>query len=420
MTGPRSKYVQHANYPPSKVWDGASSARRYPNGIYQTVVHNITGKEDLQLTQGNPYQLLGKSRRAIGGPFFVVKHEYEGSVIPPRPYSNSTNPYANSAHYDGPVYENTGYGVGNWPSPYYSTPSELDALGTTVIANVLPTNPVSGLFVGLGELKRDGIPSLFGVQSWKNRTNIARGAGSEFLNHQFGWVPLVNEIKRFTHAVTNSDELIAQYARNSGRKIKRSVALPIDQSVTVSQGTGRSTVPLLGAIYDGGSYKDYTQTVIKSKRRWFKAAFSYYLPPFKPNGDNTRRNEQLANYLYGTRPTPEGLWDLTPWTWAADWVGNFGDVLHNIGAFHQDGLVMLYGYVMEEGIHSITYVHDDVRFKTYPGVKHGVSATVRTVVKQRRGATPYGFGLNPGSFTSRQWAILVALGLSRNGSTIAK
>jgi hypothetical protein len=417
MRGPRSRYKQFVDFAPTKSWDGASSARRYPNGIYQTINHSIVGKEDLQITQGNPYHLLGKSNRALGGSFFVVKHHWGGSVIAPRPYSNSSNPYANSAHYDGPVYENTGYGVGNWPSPYYSTPSELDALGTTIIANVIPTNPVSGLFVSLGELKRDGIPSLFGVQSWKNRTNTARAAGSEYLNYQFGWLPLVNDMRKFTHAVRDSDELLAQYARNSGRKIKRSVDVPIDIVTTVSQGTGRSITPLNSAIYDTSSYGNYTQTVVKSKRRWFRAAFSYYLPPYKPNGDNTRRNEQLANYLYGYRPTPEGLWDLTPWTWAADWVGNFGDVLHNVGAFQQDGLVMLYGYVMEEGIHSITYSHPEVKFKTYPGV-HEVSATVTTTVKQRRGATPYGFGLNPASFTGRQWAILAAIGSSRGNNKL--
>jgi len=419
MTGPRSKYVQYRNYQPTKLWDGLSSARRYPNGIYGWVNHQVTGKEDLQNTRGNPYQLLGRSNRALGGPFFVVKHEYAGSTIPSRPYSNNTNPYNNGAHYEGPVYENTGIGVGStWPAPEFSNGTTLDALGTTFIANVAPTNPVSGLFVALGEIKRDGLPTLQGVQSWRNRTNIARAAGSEYLNHQFGWLPLVSELQDFTHAVTNSDELIRQYDRNSGRKIKRSGALPIDSSVSTSTGTGRSVVPLLPSMYSGGTEGNFTKTITKVKKRWFECAFSYYVPPYNPSGDNIRRNEQLANYLYGTRVTPEGVWDLTPWTWAVDWMGNFGDVLHNVGAFHQDGLVMLYGYVMEESSVAHTYTHPEVRFKTYPGEVHSVSATYKTVVKQRRGATPYGFGLNPASFTSKQWAILAAIGSSRGNNTL--
>lgn len=34
-------------------------------------------------------------------------------------------------------------------------------------------------------------------------------------------------------------------------------------------------------------------------------------------------------------------------------------------------------------------------------------------VKSRRSATPYGFGLNPGSFSGKQLAILLALGIQK-------
>lgn len=417
MTGPRSRYIEEVSPYSGIYWKG-NQGHRYPSGTTTPIGHaGVLAKNELLVSQGNPFHKLGKSRRAIGGKFFVIKRERTGKVIPPRPYSSSTDPHSIGFHYDGPVMGSLGF-----PSPFFSSSAELEALGTNAIANVLPTNPVSGLFVALGELKRDGIPSLLGVQSWRNRTQAARAAGSEYLNHQFGWVPLVNDLKKFSYSVSHSDELIAQYERNSGKRIKRQVDLPSVKETTVYSGAARTTSerpwPNLSGMYRDNSWVQVHLTTTKSKRRWFEGCFSYYLPPFNPNGDNVKRNEQLANYLYGTRVTPEGIWDLTPWSWAADWVGNFGNVLHNVSAFQQDGLVMPYAYVMEEGIHEVTAVWPRLNFHTY-GLD-SLSVTMRTTVKQRIPATPYGFGLNTGSFSTRQWSILAALGLARSDGSLFK
>jgi hypothetical protein len=277
---------------------------------------------------------------------------------------------------------------------------------------VIPTNPVSGLFVALGELKRDGIPSLMGIESWRNRTNIARGAGSEYLNHQFGWLPLVSDMKKFTHAVRDHDDLIRQYDRNSGKRIKRTFKIPITSTSSFAVGDAYPSPALTGMYVNGPDARYYDISRLTTEEWWFEGAFTYYIPPYKPNGDNTLRNEQLANYLFGHRPTPEGVWDLVPWSWAADWVSNAGDVLHNIGAFQQDGSVMSYGYVMYHSVNSRTVRHSKLKFRSYPGASPP-SYTSTTEVKARWGATPYGFGLNLDSFSDRQWSILVALGLSR-------
>lgn len=372
-----------------------------------------TWREKIHYSQGNPFHLLGKSNRAIGGNFFVEKQEVFHTGPPVRDYSGTSNPYEpNSFHWRGPVHAINAQTSGFPSITMMSSDSQLDVIGTKIIANVLPTNPLSGLFVALGELKSEGIPSLSGVASWKNRTRVARSAGDEYLGIQFGWLPLVSELKSFTHSVKNSDELIAQYARNSGRRIKRHVNLPVTVETSTTLVEDKFPHPSYASIYFDPSCKRHTQSRI-IREQWFNAAFSYYLPPYNPNGDNTKRNEQLANYLYGTRVTPEGIWDLTPWTWAADWVGNFGDVLHNVSAFRNDGLVMHYGYVMEQLIHEKVVTYPALECRSYPGSKVSLSTTLRSIVKRRRTATPYGFGLNPNSFSDRQWSILAALGLSK-------
>lgn len=128
---------------------------------------------------------------------------------------------------------------------------------------------------------------------------------------------------------------------------------------------------------------------------------------------NLKRAE--ANKLLGTRLTPEVLWNLAPWSWAADWITNTGDVLHNISMFAQDGLVLRYGYVMEETIIERTWTLHGVGFKSSPG-PYNFSSTLREIHKVRRKATPFGFGVSEEAFTPRQYSILAALGMSRGRS----
>jgi hypothetical protein len=123
---------------------------------------------------------------------------------------------------------------------------------------------------------------------------------------------------------------------------------------------------------------------------------------------------QRYNHLYGILPTPEVIWNLTPWSWAADWVTSMGDIMSNISMLLTDGLVMKYGFVMEHSSTTKTYsisglrLHQGANTIPYTGWQR-----FSTESKLRRRATPYGFGLTSEEFSPRQWAILVALGLSK-------
>jgi hypothetical protein len=386
----------------------------YPGPPATSVPYSARYSQDLLISQGHPYRKLGKDDSGdIGGSFYQ-----ESRILQESANQHGWDVFDGARHFTGGQYAYAAdVSNSHFPSVPPSSDSVLNAIGTQVIANVIPTNPVSGLFVSLMELKREGIPSVPGIQSWRERTLRARNAGSEYLNYEFGWLPLVNELKSFTHAVTHSDELVRQYERNSGKRIKRRVTLPttFTKDVVVQENSYPSPT-MTGGIgtnnYNGQGTR--TRTSIIKKERWFSGCFTYYLPPYNPGGNNLKRNEQLANYLYGTRVTPEGIWNLTPWSWAADWVTNFGDVVHNVSAFRQDGLVMPYAYMMERN----SCTHIVVLTQKYKGYSAPKGTQVFTqsftfVGKRRVGATPYGFGLNPASFTNRQWSILAALGLSR-------
>jgi hypothetical protein len=283
--------------------------------------------------------------------------------------------------------------------------------GATAIARTIPTNPVSGLATALGELKRDGIPDSIGSGLLFGQMKRARAAGSDYLNVEFGWKPMLNDLLSLAHATREAEKILSQYERDSGKNIRRRYTFPADHSVTTSTQTGQYPRPTLaGQMFPNGAGTKVTTTTVQ-RDRWFSGCYTYYLTAGNTVREKILRASQEANKLYGTRLNPEVLWNLAPWSWAVDWGANVGEVMTNVSAFTNDGLVMRHGYIMEKSISTVSY---DLRM---PGVGNAgpqsFNQTLTTTVKKRLKATPYGFGLDFGGFTTRQWAIMGALGLSK-------
>lgn len=289
--------------------------------------------------------------------------------------------------------------------------SELDAMGTTAISRMIPTNPLSGLAAFLGEL-REGLPRL-GFETWASRTGRARSAGSDYLNVEFGWKPLVSDLQSFNHSVNNANKIIAQYVKDAGKPIHRTYNFPIEEEVHQTGfewGTQYPQPFLDDALYPYPNYPGRRKVNLSVKREtWCEAAFTYYLPPMGTAGWNSA----VANRLFGTRITPDVVWQLTPWSWAIDWFSNLGDVIKNVSAFMNDGLVMPYAFIMEHCSMKLEYQLEEAAFKSYPGA-NTMRQTFEMEVKTRRKATPYGFGFDLSSLTGRQLAIGAALGLSKS------
>lgn len=121
---------------------------------------------------------------------------------------------------------------------------------------------------------------------------------------------------------------------------------------------------------------------------------------------------QRTAKVLGLELTPETLWNLAPWSWAVDWVSNAGDVVSNISDWANDGLVLKYGYMMEET--SVTDVYTFDGPSGLPGNHQPYPVTLQRTVKKRIRATPFGFGLNWSGFSPRQLAILAALGITKS------
>jgi hypothetical protein len=302
-----------------------------------------------------------------------------------------------------------GYALGTSPAVVGSG-SAINAFGTSAIAAVLPTNPNASLAAAIGELKRDGLPRLPG-SSMRDQVDAARRSGDEYLNVEFGWLPLVNDLREFAHSLRNARQLIDQYTRDSNKKIRRRFVLQPITSTSVFTGTGRAYGQNILASGCTVSRRDETKF-------WFSGAFKYHIPIDSGFMNRLIRYEALSNYLFGTRITPEVIWELAPWSWAVDWFSNMGDVIHNISLLGSDGLVMQYGYAMR---HARV---EEVLRGTFPRTSGGgtpasvfLERTIGSEWKQRIRANPYGFGIDDTDLSARQLAILAALGLTRGSRT---
>lgn len=255
----------------------------------------------------------------------------------------------------------------------------------------------------------------FGQMSGRRQRNAL---GSEYLNYQFGWVPLVSDLLQLGQSISNADLITREYARNSGKGIRRAFGFPPIRPGIVYNDVYLNRSPWISP----GSSLLYNATrqnkgkVVRSwevtKRRWFTGMFTYFLPSGDSILGGFQRAAIQARHLLGISLTPDSVWNLAPWSWAVDWFSNVGDVLTNWSNFAIDGQVLKYGYMMEHTISKYTYTFvGDTGFVT--GNAYPIDVVLVSETKKRLKATPYGFGFSWDGFSPTQWAVTTALGLTR-------
>ena len=388
-----------------------------------------TRTSTLWRSEGHPVdRKTGKYRS--GGPFYVT---HTGAFV--KPWHADGVCYTFGAHdyfYYGPMWGNFVAGTATGEH-YVGKPStsldesSLNALGTTAISQCAPTNPTAQLASTLAESFREGIPTLPGIQSWKKRTEVAKAAASEYLNYQFGWAPLVSEVHSVVNAARNHRDILQNYRHNEGRDVHRRFDFPSDvesweEEVSPAYFTNGSD--FFSGLVTGIKPRVPVRTVsvVKETRRWFEGCFTYGGPSGTDSFGRALGFGSEADAVFGLTLSPDVLWNLTPWSWAVDWFSNAGDVIHNVTNFALAGLVMRYGYMMEESIetYSTNYTSQalKVRLATNPN-KYGqidsgsTSIGFKTVRKSRCPANPFGFGISWEGLSPTQLAITAAIGITR-------
>jgi hypothetical protein len=366
-------------------------------------------------SEGHRFASLGRTNEDVGGEFFSSICTYNDNC----PYiSVWSGVPGNSNFYRGTLFPK--YWTSDSPlelvnSFTHSDNTVLDALGATAISRTIPTNPVAGLSVTFGEF-REGFPRLIGSSLFR-KGDFLKKSGEEWLNLQFGLMPLISDFKRWLHAYRKADALWDQFLRDSGRRVRRRYTFPkstevIETSVASASPAGASYILSFPGFWQGGGHTFPLHTeIVLERNRWFSGSFTYCAEFSKAQQNEWKKGLRRVEHLYGAKIDLKAIWDLAPWSWAVDWFGNTGEIINNLTRFAEDGLVMPYGYMMELSVRKATYRMRDVTPTGYhiPDMTQVLNHTV----KYRRRATPFGFGLNEGSFTPRQLSILAALGLTR-------
>lgn len=403
------------------LWRSTESVTSYRTGRR---AHDLTPLDETEVLASNSsgqfahyleadYQRTARTRFDTGHTFDSKKQLYQHLTEVDWNETYLGHEY----QYRGPLLPDTAF-QSSTPNFRGFRSGDTNYYGAKAIQIAMPTNPLSDLAVNLAEFKSEG--ARLGLNAYEARIGVdnARKAGDDYLNSQFGWLPLEGAIRDTAVSLTRANEVIKNYVANSGKLIRRNVRFPdIEEETTISSGSpaGRLLIvggPVTNFFAGSGVTGPQYQNLHSVTRYWFSGAFTYSLNLGRSVLDKLDRYEQYSNKLLGTRVTPEVMWNLAPWSWLSDWSFNIGDVIHNATLLADDGLVLAYGYLMAETIddHTVTIVPS--KTLRSGGVVGPVTTVFRTIRKQRIRANPFGFALNPSSYTARQWAILGALGLT--------
>lgn len=354
-------------------------------------------------------------------PIYDRGHTFDTSrqwIVPNRTesyFQYESGPYPR--FYRGPLLPPVRDGVGSYngyapPVTAALSSTEIGTYGGRAIKATAPTAPQANAAQFIGELFL-GLPSMIGASFWKDKTAVARTAGSEYLNVQFGWIPFIKDLQKVAKSLSKASEILLQIERDNGRVVRRRFSFP-RVTTTSEESLAITTQPHLGVPsmkYAAGRDSVRINTV-KYRDVWFSGAYSYYVPMDSSIKAKLERFSTMSNVLFGNRVSPDVVWELAPWSWLVDWKFGIGVALSNAARFSEDGLVMRYGYLMCKESTSMVAIAPPC--KSDLGWEIPASQIqLRSERKARYRATPYGFGVNIGGLKDSQWAILAALGMTK-------
>lgn len=375
-------------------------------------------------------QIETQNRRGVPGKNFTHDTGHPFSTERRRVILSHPNEFLSGAGgwFKGPLFSSAGSIPGNFIVPGAINTASY---GPKAIAATSPLKSIADLSTSFAEVAREGFPKMVGtILDLKSKVNLARSLGSEYLNLQFGWFPIVRELDNIFKVVVNHKKFIDQFMRDEGRFVRRRLEFdPVRTSNIIVHPTSVTLDNVMNGNFGKVLFSDYVTNANPGTNRLgkvsitektyekyvFSGAYTYYLPPLT-GGFQDDTVYRVLDKLLGLRVTPEVLWNLTPWSWLVDWFVNVGDNFANASAIYDDGLVIRWGYLQRHYISERIHTFSGATLRN--GYRGTFDCNFRLERKERVKATPFGFGLDPGVFTPQQWAILAALGMTKTPTSL--
>jgi hypothetical protein len=289
-------------------------------------------------------------------------------------------------------------------------------MGNGAIKMSVPSSPSVNLLTSAGELASDGLPKPPDFLRWRKTLGdllqIGPDLAGDYVAYNFAWKPLVSEIRGYYAQVVRHDAIIreAKSPKNS-RVIKTGYNYPANTASSVSWSSTQTGARWHDGVTLGRVVSSAT-SVNSSKKTWFRGKYVNFSGMPKAETQNQHDMASYAKEVLGLEFTPEVLWNLSPWSWFADWLTNTDVLLSSVSSALSDGMVPVEGFVMchtRQHAETVTTGPPSGRAMRFSPMS---SERVRES-KKRFISTPY-LGFNSvGSLTAKQLSILAALGISR-------
>lgn len=370
----------------------------------------------------NEPQGFGKyTTRMSARTFNSLWYEYTGGWVPP---SLSDVAFIAAYHAAG----------GSGPNGGGYTPADLSDIGEEAFNRMKPKLEIGGISVALAEARE--VPKMLATSAhgfhdvWKGMGGDTKSSimqpkkiADHFLNHQFGWIPFIADLRRFNDVYQNSAAYMDRISKQNGLWIKKKVSLSgssssletVNDKWTPGIGPGGDIYRnMMDPVMIEGqlSYGSTKRTSKTETSNWASGSWKYYRPEFDrslPGNDSGWSNLQRQMMLHGARINPSVVWNATRWSWLIDWFSNVGAVIDRGTSYAYDGVVSRYMFLMSHSISSMEY---EVQARFWEGARTFTWRNAVDVKFREEAGSPFGFtgGL---PLTARQLAILGAIGLSR-------
>lgn len=322
--------------------------------------------------------------------------------------------------YEGPLWHNSFVNsLGTYPT-FDTQLLSAWGWGSKAIGKAAPTAPKANTASFVGEL-REGLPTIPLLSLLRNPETLfgfAKDTSREYLNVQFGIVPLYRDIFELAKSVNNTRAVMEQLKRDSNRTVRRRLSdAPRISSTVTTQSVGLEglTTPYL---YTSAVNMPTQAFCINTENRWFSGKFRYAINTGKVDTllDKLEVYEREARITMGLSPDIGTIWELTRFSWLFDWFVDVGSTLRSLNVYSHDNLVMHHGYAMSHVKTEVVSSSGHI-MRGIPNPKPIVNTFVRER-KMRVKASPFGFDVSLNGTTAFQNSILAALGISKVPMTL--
>lgn len=400
-----------------------------PDLSFDKVATSVGGKErsELIISQGNPFPYRN------WGSFYKTKRWYRVHERTQNISMRGPKIGAYQWRCNGPVCLGGVHGLLLPTAPGVTTQAAVaDPFGSVGWNRTRPTREVASALVAFGEVVKDGLPSLPGDilggaigrlhgyskvhgagEAFKaSPRRVGRALGSEYLNYDFGWRPMVEDaMKLMDFTVAFAERLKRWERQGNSRTIRRSIVL---RDSTTSSSTFQTTN--IGGFLAGcgslGTWIGVKENEVSTHSKiWYEAGYRLNIPDLTVPLHYYRT--MLA--LLGATPSPDVVWKLTPWSWLTGWFSSFNDAVSNTFDPLGDYFAAAYAFVMFQQTVQTRVTVSAEQASTYYGGPFTVTVggSMGYETKYRRAASPFGFGDTWDGLSARQVATAAALGISR-------